>query len=78
MNEFIIDLSPGDIIQFTYKNWKGEIAQRRAKIIRFGFGSTPWHETPQFLMLAMDLDKNEPRKYATCDMSEVKKEESEC
>ncbi len=50
---------------------------RKARILGFGWGNTPWHEEPQWLMLAFDLEKNEGRKFAMADMSEIVMSEAE-
>jgi hypothetical protein len=71
MTDQITPLKIGDTISFTYKNWRDEISSRKAKIIEFGWGQTPWHEEPQWLMLAFDLEKNDGRKFAMKDMSEI-------
>lgn len=51
----------------TYKNWRGEISERRLSPIRMGFFSTRWHPEPQWMLTAMDLDKGEVRDFALAD-----------
>lgn len=76
MAEIIIpSLGPGDIITFTHANDRLLPTKRRVRIVKFGWGMSPWHETPQWLMLVIDLDEKLPRKYPMCDVSEIVKEE---
>jgi len=56
-------------IYFDYKNWRGETATRHVRPIRIWFGSTQYHPTPQWLLTAVDLDKNAERDFAMADMS---------
>ena len=58
----------GDIM-FDYVNWRGERGQRRATgpyAIRYG--TSEFHEKPQFLLSAVDLDRGQTREYALSDM----------
>jgi predicted DNA-binding transcriptional regulator YafY len=59
-------------ISFDYVNWKGERAERKAFAINLLFDSTKWHKEKQFLLLALDLDKQQPRLFALKDMSNIK------
>lgn len=51
------------IVTITYENHRGEITQRRIEPLHFYFGSTEWHPTPQYLLLAFDHDKKEWRDF---------------
>lgn len=53
---------------FTYRNWRGEVATRRAIPQHVYFGATEWHPEPQWLMRAFDVDKGEVRDFAMRDM----------
>lgn len=55
--------------RFSYRNWRGEIAERRVRPIRMEFGATEWHPEPQWLMIAWDLDKNAERAFAMADIN---------
>lgn len=59
------------IIVFNYKNYRGEISKRTAKISTIWFGETSYHPTPQWIMTAYDFDKMEQRDFAMQDMSSV-------
>ncbi|MGF7178383.1 hypothetical protein [Azospirillum doebereinerae] len=56
-------------LTFTYANWRGETAVRRARPVRVYYGSTEWHSEPQWLMEAYDADKGLLRTFAMRDMS---------
>lgn len=49
------------ITQVRYTNWRGETADREIMPKEITFGSTQWHKEPQWLLSAMDLQKNERR-----------------
>lgn len=55
-------------IEFKYKNYKGEISQRRVLPGRVYFGSTEFHPHPQLLMEGYDLDKKQNRTFAIRDI----------
>lgn len=58
----------GESVTFTYRNWRGEVAERRVRIIGIRFGSTEWHPEPQLLLRAFDIDKGEEREFAVADI----------
>ncbi|WP_182422048.1 hypothetical protein [Aureimonas sp. ME7] len=57
-------------LSFTYKNHRGETAERRVALdgIRFHHGSTQYHPEPQVLMTAFDLDRQALRDFAWRDI----------
>lgn len=59
------------ILEFDYVNYKGEAGHRRVQFEQVRFGSSPWHQEPQWLMQAFDLDKNETREFALRDMKNI-------
>jgi hypothetical protein len=65
------ELEPPEEYKFTYKNWRGEIAQRHVKVMSIWYGTTQWHPEPQWFMHALDLDKKEIRDFAMRDMKDV-------
>lgn len=48
----------------TYRNWRGEVSERRILPILIRYGTSKWHPEPQWLMLATDVDKGEEREFA--------------
>lgn len=58
-------------IHFDYVNWRKEFSKRRARPISIRYGTSGWHKNPGWLMLALDLEKNEEREFAIADMSNV-------
>ena len=65
-------ISRSSVIEFRYKNWRGEVSHRTARIIGVAWGTTEWHPQPGWLMDATDMDKHERRLFAMVDMTEVK------
>lgn len=61
-------IESGPSIRFVYTNWRGETAPRRARLLGLRRGSTEWHPRPQWLLRAVDLDKNAEREFAVADI----------
>lgn len=59
-------------LEFNYVNYKGEASYRRVQFERVRFGASLWHQEPQWLLQAFDLDKKESREFALKDMTNVK------
>jgi predicted DNA-binding transcriptional regulator YafY len=55
-------------LRFRYTNWRGVTADRRVIPERIFFGTTTHHGTPQWIMVAYDLDKRESRSFALSEM----------
>lgn len=55
---------PGQTIRFEYRNWQGVVATRRARVISLVYGVTEWHPEPQWLLEAVDLEKDLVRLFA--------------
>ena len=53
-----------DLVQFSYRNHRGEVGTRRVRPIRIWFGSTAWHPEAQWLLEAFDLDRQGTRDFA--------------
>ena len=58
-------------VVIDYTNYRGERAKRKIRPISIKFGSNQWHAEPQWLMDALDLDKNEVRTFAMRDIHET-------
>ena len=54
-------------IVMTYRNYRGEIAERCIIPDRVRFGSTDWHPEPGWLLHAFDTDKGAFRDFALAD-----------
>lgn len=61
----------------TYKNYRGEVAERRIQPIRVDFDATDWHPEPQWLLIAYDLDKQAERTFALKDFNPIQTYEEE-
>jgi hypothetical protein len=52
------------LVKIDYTNWKGERAIRFIYPKRVWWGSTEWHPEPQFLLQAVDAEKQQVRDFA--------------
>ena len=59
----------GDPLELPYKNWRGETSTRKIQPIRLEFGATEWHPEPQWLLVAIDIEKNAERSFALKDFN---------
>lgn len=55
-------------VTINYTNWEGKTADRSILPLRIWYGSTNWHLKEQWLLKALDLDKNEERDFALQDI----------
>ncbi len=61
-------LDPSKIITINYTNYRGETANRQVLPLRIWFGATEWHPEPQWLLDAVDIEKNVERSFAVKDI----------
>ena len=54
-------------ITMTYRNYRGEVADRTVLPKRVWWGSTDWHPEPGWLMTAYDTEKGADRDFALAD-----------
>jgi hypothetical protein len=59
-------------VSILYKNWKGEVAWRRIVPLSINFESSQWHPVPQWIMRALDIDKEAERSFAIVDIQNWK------
>lgn len=59
--------SDGFEVTITYRNYRGETAERRIIPRKIWFGSTEWHPERQWMMDAIDVEKNAVRSFAMND-----------
>lgn len=57
----------GQPITMTYRNYRGEVADRTVTPKRIWWGSTDWHPEPGWLMTAYDPEKHADRDFALAD-----------
>lgn len=65
------DLVPGQTIEFDYTNWRGEKGRRKARFAKIYWGSSAYHTKEQFLVSALDLEKDQHRTFAAADMENL-------
>jgi predicted DNA-binding transcriptional regulator YafY len=63
-----IQFAPGQVVSFTYRNWKGAVDERTVRVISLEYGSTEWHPEAQWFMRAFDVRKQSVRLFAIRDM----------
>ena len=51
-------------VPIIYRNWRGEVAERRIVPAGWWHGSTEWHPEPQWLMTADEPDNGKRRDFA--------------
>ena len=51
-------------VTILYTNYRNETSERRILPRRIWFGKNEWHAEPQWLMDALDLDKDAERTFA--------------
>ena len=56
------------VVEIDYTNQRGERSTRRVVPLRWDFKSTPHHRKMQWMMQAIDLDKNDIRDFAMADI----------
>jgi len=55
-------------IWIDYTNWRGERAMRQVVPVNLHWGSTAFHPEPQWLLRAIDLQKDDSRDFAFRDI----------
>ena len=61
-------MNQNKIVNILYTNWKGETKLRKILPISIEFKSTKWHKNEQWILNALDIDKNEERGFAIKDI----------
>ncbi len=57
-------------VTILYTNWKGETRNRTILPVSIEFKATQWHPEAQWILNAIDLEKQEPRNFAIKDIKE--------
>ena len=60
-------------IKILYTNWKNETRYRTIIPISIEFKSTEWHKETQWILNAIDVEKNAQRAFAIKDIKEWQK-----
>lgn len=55
-------------LAFEYTNWEGKNAIRKIQPIEIWYGKTKWHPEEQWLLKAIDVEKNAERDFALKDI----------
>ena len=65
-----LDPAVRKLFSIVYTNHRGETARRTIEFRYMWFGVTKWHPKPQFLLHALDIDKQQERDFAIKDIKE--------
>jgi hypothetical protein len=68
----MVNLPSSREVSILYRNWKGEVAWRRIVPLSISFESSQWHPVPQWIMRALDIDKEAERSFAIADIQNWK------
>jgi predicted DNA-binding transcriptional regulator YafY len=63
-----VPLDDKTTVRILYTNYRGETAVRQIVPKRVWYGSTEWHPEDQWLLDAVDLEKNALRAFALKDV----------
>ena len=66
--ELLCQLPEGRLTHITYRNHRGITTLRAISPLAIHHGSTEHHPEPQYLLLALDLDKRSDRLFALRDI----------
>ena len=55
-------------ISICYTNYRGETSIRKIIPLKIWFGKTDWHKEEQWLLDAIDVEKNAERSFAMKDI----------
>lgn len=55
---------PGEVLQFSYENYRGETSLRTVRFVGLDYGDNEWYSERQWFMRTYDLDKDAARSFA--------------
>ena len=61
---------PSDVVEVDYTNWRGERRKRKIIPLAIEFTSNEWHATPQWLLLAIDMETTGEKTFAMSGIHE--------
>lgn len=56
------------VVEIDYTNWRGERSKRRIVPFRVVWENNEWHPETQWLLEALDVDKQEHRTFALANV----------
>jgi predicted DNA-binding transcriptional regulator YafY len=63
---------PQQVVEFNYVNYRGVHGRRRVRLLSPPrWGTSDWYREPCWLVMALDLDKGEPREFKMINMTDV-------
>lgn len=61
------EIDVGPRVRVSYRNWRGEIANREISPVGIWYGTTKWHPRVCWLLHCYDWGKDDWRDYALAD-----------
>jgi hypothetical protein len=55
-------------LTFIYRNWRGDISERKIVSPSLWWGETSFHQKPQWFLRGCDVHKGEMRDFAIADI----------
>lgn len=65
-------MANGQLLKFTYTNWRGETAERTVLPLQIQFGTTPEHPEPTWLLYSICQDRKANRSFMMSKMLDVR------
>ncbi len=59
-------------VSFVYRNYRGEVSTRTVVPCYIVWGANDWHPVQQWLLYAIDMEKQAPRFFAMKDITDWK------
>lgn len=63
-----LDINEKESVKIIYTNYRGKKSERIIKPVSLWYGSTEWHTEEQWLLHAIDLEKDAERDFAMKDI----------
>lgn len=60
--------NPREEVMIDYTNWRGVRSHRRIRPIRIAYENSEWHPETQWILHAVDIEKNLAREFAIKDI----------
>ena len=68
-----MEIKAGDLLLIVYRNWEGEVSERKIRVKQMIWTHNQWHPEPQTMIEALDEDKKAMRFFATSGIYSMQK-----
>lgn len=69
--EPVLNTRAGRELNIVYRNWRGEVRDRRVWPIEVWIGTSEWHQGEQWFLKAQDEENGEIRDFAMRDILRI-------